>query len=735
MHQLTHHCLIVGAIRCNCVAAVVISTSCVGQYVPNTLQSTAMDRPATTMSDEYIVKIKHMLTTATSKSRVKIIQHVLADLLSVGQIYKKRIHSTKVVIHRTNRDGMGVNVQEVHSLLEDILAVGYHEGLTNPISTDVEESDVEFTKALVMSANGKLGTFPSIVPEAAAVAGSHLTAGLWLINGGVAHDCNDKESMSDTTVHGKLNVDMVRAKDPALGLACDEGLVYTHIPRHVTAIFPELLELIGSAANVKLDRGESETQILRRIFNYCQQQQSASNRVEFGPIKERVAASKPKCVPYLSAMFEFIIKHSGGMSGTLLLDTEKYARAHARASAEAGKEFYELLAKDLPKVAQDQCTMLRHGLLMRKLIHDDISATIVKRSVFTTDGANEAVKAEAVLVKMKEILQGHSDKGKWLDFFGEAQMNIAAWMAGVRHDASIASIAHAACMKAGMSESPWAPSEPTATPAQHEAPECVFRELGPNGQVDASQLMASLGFSVGQTVRRKDKLVATIANIAVNSVHLQVSGQLKQVSVKSFANREWVAFTPPEDPSVVQELSSKSPMLTDEYRQAHMHATLINDIYMLSSKHDDVLSKLSVQLTPKKLLKTTAKFAAGKCIIVPSTLKVTICKEPPMDDALVCRRADDDTQYMIAPWSCNTGIAPWGFLTPVANEEQANMRIVYVGGSSGFKIPVFKNTKLIQAGEVLSFYKKKRDVHVAAEPLVDVPTSSTRKRQKTTVAA
>ena len=216
---------------------------------------------ATAMTQSFIDDINRRLQAATTKTRVQITKSVVNELLHNNVITKRQFKPGSVIVQRTNRDGYGINAIDVHQLLADFLHVGFDESLTEPFSTDPEESDKSFTERLIREAAGKLGEL-TIDPEAACIGGCHTTFVLRIILDSVLCGTLTPEDIQQCTINGKLNVEMIRNRDANLGRACDHGLTYTHIPKEAVDTFPLLLDCIQSSCNAKLDRGENELHVL-----------------------------------------------------------------------------------------------------------------------------------------------------------------------------------------------------------------------------------------------------------------------------------------------------------------------------------------------------------------------------------------------------------------------------------------------------------------------------------------
>lgn len=182
----------------------------------------------------------------------KLVSSVSAiiELLQKHQLaWKQRIHASQVGVHPHNRDGVGVSVSETHSLIQDVLGVGFSkEEASRSVCIEIGAKDSvmiqQFNERLSAQSNGKLATLQPHGMRYASVAGSHLNAGLncWLQ--GCSHDG------SVGTADGKLSMARLKEIDQAYHDAVCEGLEWTVIASSAAEAYPELAVMIQSAMNV-----------------------------------------------------------------------------------------------------------------------------------------------------------------------------------------------------------------------------------------------------------------------------------------------------------------------------------------------------------------------------------------------------------------------------------------------------------------------------------------------------
>ena len=78
------------------------------------------------ISQKVKVEIAKLINDAKSGNKLVSSVAAIIDLLEKHHLaWRQRIHSSQVGVHPHNRDGVGVSVSETHSLIDDILAVGF----------------------------------------------------------------------------------------------------------------------------------------------------------------------------------------------------------------------------------------------------------------------------------------------------------------------------------------------------------------------------------------------------------------------------------------------------------------------------------------------------------------------------------------------------------------------------------------------------------------------------------
>ena len=125
-------------------------------------------------------------------------------------------------------------------------------------------------------------------------------------------------------------------------------------------------------------------------------------------VKDAVLRSKPRAAATVPALFLFTLRYSGGQSGHLLHDTEKFVRGHGHNSRILGPEIYEGLNAELK--GKDPQAQLRHMILhfgysvqeARTLTISDI------KKLLSANMAPKVGEAIAMLTQCKDICSQHS---------------------------------------------------------------------------------------------------------------------------------------------------------------------------------------------------------------------------------------------------------------------------------------------------------------------------------------
>lgn len=349
-------------------------------------------------------KLAAMINAAgTSGNIVRATRDILNLLKAEGVAVEMRLQPNLVGIHPANRDGLGVSLSDSEALISNIFDLGWSDSEINGICVETNAEMRAYNQNLM--ANVGLPSFSNVdCVKYASLSASHTNQGLRLIMAGATH------SDPRMTVDGHLSLEKISARDPLMGEAARLGFQWLVIPIHIMDAHPGLPSLIQSAMNSsnQISRSESELQVLRRLHNFWLEEATKvgpGGRVDFGEIRRKTVVSKPPCSAWLTAMFQFVLKASGGKEATFLSSTEMFLKSQPCQVKMLGKDVYESLSMDI-KGSVDQFVRLRHAILKAGYCVG-VAAPDIKR-LLAKDKDNALANAEALLLEMDGVTSSSS---------------------------------------------------------------------------------------------------------------------------------------------------------------------------------------------------------------------------------------------------------------------------------------------------------------------------------------
>jgi hypothetical protein len=298
------------------------------------------------------------MVAASQDQLVRGATRVMQVLDKHGLLVKQQLQPDMIGVHYENRDGLGVHAMDVMDLIHAISQVGWDDNVPSPICVEVGTDGKvgTFNQQLVSQSGGSIPPYPPGQPRYASIACSHTNACLRAL----LHGAPGLPGMhDDIMVAGKLNVDLLRGKDPKFAEACQSGLTWRIISQVAVAEFPDLPSLIQSASNCtgQLAKGEHEVQLMRRICNTIQVCLKNGRSANFPDLKNQILRSRPACGAAAPFMHRFLMKFS--MEATGLWDrVEQILRSSANSGRQLGADFFEALAADPRPATADSCIHL-----------------------------------------------------------------------------------------------------------------------------------------------------------------------------------------------------------------------------------------------------------------------------------------------------------------------------------------------------------------------------------------
>ena len=267
-------------------------------------------------------KIEQLLSDVERNSGLGIvgaIDKVMAELEATGMAWPARIRPCQVGVDPSNRDGVGVNTEDVHSLGASILAMGWSDKQTSDAVCIQEEPGktriADFDKSLV-GGNDTLPQHGFDPVMYGSVACSHTNMFLRCLVKGV--ECSDE----DLSERGHMSIDKIGRRDEPMAKAARQGLGWKVLSYEVRQRYPKLLSLLQRARSAPqaVARCEHEVQCMLRMYQLAAQQQRDSLHPDWNAIRRSVASSNPPCASYLQEISIFVAVCGGGVEGAFIKD-------------------------------------------------------------------------------------------------------------------------------------------------------------------------------------------------------------------------------------------------------------------------------------------------------------------------------------------------------------------------------------------------------------------------------
>ena len=277
-----------------------------------------------------IEKINKMLADVEKQHGCGLVQTmdvVLAELESLHLAWVQRIRPMPVGVDPSNRDGLGVNAEDVHTLGSAIISLGWSWQQVGSAVCIEEAPD----SSLIVDFNKSLGHGCDLLPNGSAlesirygsVACSHTNMFLRCL----ASACVSP-GKSEAAEDGRLSLDLVGRRDAELARAAKDGLEWKVLSSKVRHLCPSLLSLMQRARNAPqaVAKAEHEMQVMLRMHCMASAQQRLNSCVDSESIRRNVAMGMPACAVDLPELSVFIAVCGGGTDGDFLQDLAHFHR-------------------------------------------------------------------------------------------------------------------------------------------------------------------------------------------------------------------------------------------------------------------------------------------------------------------------------------------------------------------------------------------------------------------------
>ncbi|CAJ1396261.1 unnamed protein product [Effrenium voratum] len=253
-----------------------------------------------------------------------------------------------------------------------------------------------------------------------------------------------------------------------------------------------------------------------------------------------------------------------------------------------------------------------------------------------------------------------------------------------------------------------------------------MRELNADGSLkEPAVLLQEMGFEAGAHVRRRaTKEEGVLDDIKGGMVRVDMGGGiLAKVAIEEFLQGGWVIFSPKAGPVYLHDPTIAPPSSNDEYKAQHLLATIVCQVHDMGSELElQNWDLLQIQTKPNKTVSAKDKISRGKLVLVPCSCKV-VClpkaksKKGPGFEVLTSSPTHTFwiTPMVQLPSEDGKGqqpfVHPVWFLQASSDEQDVNMQLHYVSCKSDktIRIPILKNTKDLQAGDMLLYLKSKEE--------------------------
>ena len=363
------------------------------------------------LPDDLCLHLEELIAKAQEGPLIATVAKVLGVLEAANLAFRAKVHSKYIACHPANRDGVGCVGSDCHSLLDDILAVGWDPSAPKPVCVEVRDAHdevVAFNEKMIQSNNNLLAPLQTGCVKYASLSASHTNQVLRLLRAQHPHTHSAGSEGTAITVGGLLSMEQLRNTDALFHAAAAGGIEWQVVAEKVLQRFPALGELLQEAGNTsgQLQRSETEMQLARRILREVSAA-PAGQAVSYQSIRQRVLRSKPACAQAVPWIFGFVVKFAGGRDGSVLLETELAIKmCGSTAQRELGAMFWDNLSRELKGAAP--VLRLRHAVLRLAIIGPEkmVAASDV-RKLSSTGMKEQVLKADELLMEVRTLVQNH----------------------------------------------------------------------------------------------------------------------------------------------------------------------------------------------------------------------------------------------------------------------------------------------------------------------------------------
>lgn len=669
---------------------------------------------------------------------------VMRRLAAAGLCSDMTLAPKQLGIHPSNRGAYGVNEESVHLLGSDIMEIGWcSERVVGGIAVEEDPLDryIERYNIDIASASERLAPIEPMSLRAGTLTNGHTVLFLRALVYGVP------SSAPKLSVDGHMSLAHVAESSPSMASAAQCGWSWSVLHHTCRGLYGDkLFRFLSDAANVSVNRQESEAQAMLKLHNMALDAKARGVPIVWADLHKAVLRTKPAFAESVPLLAQLVRDYGGGVEGNFVSEFAQFHRRFVPNERVVPASFYEALlamvfregkggvAKPLP--------LLRWALL--KTQYTSPPAKVVNRECKLLNRSDleglakrryaDAVECETILAECREIthkLTPAVPEATRVKLFGRLDCSVARLLVKKQaaNSTQYSSVMAAACafhdeLRAAVGHdltNPWAAHRDAPKTAEVMSSNIIagddlksFSVAGSAIQADAAPALKAVGFSVGMEVALKSKPAEKLVIVSVGeSVRLRKADNTETlVLLGKFVSQ----YTKYEE--LFLEVGPDNDARTHEnFQLVSFRAVLLSGLHSLSSTLK--APAVRVMVRPSRKVFATQAYKPNQLVLAPEALSIQSSTGSPPSSASVIKvdgPFKEMTFYLCAP-PLPTGkgglLAPF-WLVRAACEDDANMVLaertveVQLGAkgaststSTTIVFPVLRNKKAIHPGDEL----------------------------------
>eukprot|EP00438_Fugacium_kawagutii_P024641 Skav216074 [mRNA] locus=scaffold1111:4020:6433:+ [translate_table: standard] len=672
-------------------------------------------------------QIDKLVADSQNGQVVSCCHKLIALLEEKGFLREQVLLPEQVAVHPRNRDGTGLHTGDVHSLVEDLVQVGFSAEKTGGVCVEThgDLSVVSFNDHLHSISNGMLAKPDPQKVRFASLAGSHTVAGMKAVLAGCRHAHGTESKL---VMDGCFSFAQVERCDAAYARACKHGYPWKVISKEIGDV-PGVCDLLQAGMNTHVAKSETEFQILKRIANAFQIKAGTTERVDWQSMKQSLLRTKPLCADSCPHIFRFLTRF---MVEKEVQDTERRIKRSHYVKLQLGQQWWSNMEVE-GKTAKGQVLQMRWAVIRAAYCHPTSLVAQDIRKLLSQANIQKTEKGQEFLNELRSLTKAQLNN--------EEQMQVE----DVMHNFEDAMVF--TCIEKK-------PNYPTNFAMVMEVHAQIaidaikdvsgkilttkIRQFGSTATITDLDMMKEMGYVVGMSVRRKkDRLKAQIGSMHDTMVGLDCEdGQHIDVPCAAFLQGEWKQL---KESSAQEDIAIEDykPLLGIKSKQVAfeiLKGQILEKLLELEETHMSVHDGLKLFFKPSKSVFARKAFKVHALVLVPSgkieeydpakkyTSHIMLPDQNGMkvhiQSNIIGPKGDDFSKASMSPF----------WLVRVSSDpKEVNMELVTPGGKGNpFKLPILRNSKAIKAGDVL--------VRLAPEAshAPEVEEEASQKKRKTT---